>query len=314
MTSQYAICEATVEKFKKMVDDGFGFNQACRSLNVPTSTMRGTLTRMGLSFQNMKDNSLSKKSSSKVDSQLEDATISYAIIKDSDVYTVIVDGEYYNINSTNPLSHSLHNREKYYLTDAELSSIKEDSLPKAVKNVVKKIKHHFNIDMVNGTIDGVGVSKELINVVDKVINSNDTKSHYIKFTKKLIKNENSDIPKQLFEFMLHHDFKISVDGNIIAYKGIGKDYKDIYTGTIDNSIGNTVKMPRSEVDSNPSKFCSYGLHVGSKEYATTYAKRNDGILVECHINPKNVVSVPTDYNGQKCRVCKYNVVKELIIE
>ena len=31
------------------------------------------------------------------------------------------------------------------------------------------------------------------------------------------------------------------------------------------------------------------------------------IIVSCIVNPMNVVSIPTDYNGAKMRVCEYKV-------
>jgi hypothetical protein len=31
----------------------------------------------------------------------------------------------------------------------------------------------------------------------------------------------------------------------------------------------------------------------------------------CKVNPKNVVSIPADYNNSKMRVCEYEVIDEL---
>ena len=66
-------------------------------------------------------------------------------------------------------------------------------------------------------------------------------------------------------------------------------------------------MPRSEVDENPDNHCSSGFHVGAWEYASSFGERV--VLVE--VDPADVVSVPNDYNAQKCRVTKYKVLSDL---
>ena len=51
--------------------------------------------------------------------------------------------------------------------------------------------------------------------------------------------------------------------------------------------------------------CSHGLHVGSLDYASDFSR---GKLVVVKVNPKDVVSVPSDCACQKCRVSAYKVV------
>jgi hypothetical protein len=50
------------------------------------------------------------------------------------------------------------------------------------------------------------------------------------------------------------------------------------------------------------------LHVCSQSYLGHFG--GDRVIV-CKINPKDVVSVPADYNNAKMRVCRYEVVSEL---
>ena len=64
-------------------------------------------------------------------------------------------------------------------------------------------------------------------------------------------------------------------------------------------------MPRSEVAYDPGEACSVGLHVGNYKFARDYAS---AALLEVHVNPRDVVSVPTDAGGHKIRVCRYKVV------
>jgi hypothetical protein len=51
--------------------------------------------------------------------------------------------------------------------------------------------------------------------------------------------------------------------------------------------------------------CHTGLHAGTWDYATTFS--GDTLLL-VKVNPRDVVSVPTDCNWQKIRTCRYTVV------
>lgn len=98
--------------------------------------------------------------------------------------------------------------------------------------------------------------------------------------------------------------------NFTGHKAVKSDYKDKYTGSLDNSPGLVVKMPRNLVNSDKHETCSSGLHVGSLEYAKAFASGDDKV-VTVKVWPCNVVSVPVDYDGQKLRACEYEVVGEL---
>jgi SepF-like predicted cell division protein (DUF552 family) len=87
---------------------------------------------------------------------------------------------------------------------------------------------------------------------------------------------------------------------------------------LDNSVGQTVEVPRASVNGNREKHCAAGLHVGAIDYASQYGNIDikntlnsvdDGNnLVICKVNPMDVVSVPSDSKFQKLRCCKYEVV------
>ena len=119
----------------------------------------------------------------------------------------------------------------------------------------------------------------------------------------------------LFDFMQNKHLPITDDGYFLAYKAVSPDFKDIYTGNIDNSVGEEVSIERSKVDSNRSKHCSAGLHVGAIDYVKSYGgidldQDNDGgnQIVICKVNTADVVSVPSDAKFQKLRTCRYEVV------
>lgn len=130
----------------------------------------------------------------------------------------------------------------------------------------------------------------------------------VEFARKLSQNPSYRSVNQLFGWIKTAHLTICENGNFIAYKGVRKDMTDCHTGTMDNSVGNTVKMKRNEVDEDPMHSCSAGLHVANYNYAHAYYGGGYGratIMVE--VNPKDVVAVPQgEYD--KMRVCEYKVL------
>lgn len=96
----------------------------------------------------------------------------------------------------------------------------------------------------------------------------------------------------------------------MAYKMVNQDYTDCHTSKFDNSPGQVLVMKRSDVDSNRQETCSRGFHFCSVSYlSSTYG--SGGRLMQVKINPKDVVSIPPDYNFAKGRTWRYEVVKEI---
>ena len=131
----------------------------------------------------------------------------------------------------------------------------------------------------------------------------------VNFALKLNKNPSYRSVQQLFGFIKANNITITEDGNFIAYKGVREDFKDSYSGTFDNSVGQTVKMSRNQVNENPEETCSNGLHVAAYDYAhTQYGFGACGVTLVVEVSPEHVVAVPNDYNNAKMRVCEYKVL------
>ena len=139
------------------------------------------------------------------------------------------------------------------------------------------------------------------------------------FFKKVITNPDQHVKEQLYRFLDAGDLPLLSNGNFIAYKIVNKDLKSIHPTPegihLDHSIGAIVEMDRKKCDNDPNNTCSTGLHFCSKSYLPCYgsgaAKGDKIIMVE--VNPKDVTSIPNDYNNAKGRCCKY-IVRELIGE
>lgn len=130
-----------------------------------------------------------------------------------------------------------------------------------------------------------------------------------RFWENCLKNPSKECQKDLFSFLEFCGIPITPDGCFICYKRIKDDWTDHYTGKIDNHVGKVVKMKRKDVDPNRNVTCSRGLHAAAFRYAKE--EYSNGKLIAVKINPKDVVAIPTDYNGEKMRVCRYEVMEKV---
>lgn len=126
----------------------------------------------------------------------------------------------------------------------------------------------------------------------------------LRFWTNLKQNPSFNSRTMLYKFLEHNGHPLTDDGCFIAYRGVTEDFRDVHSKTFDNRVGQTCEMSRDKVDDNPNNTCSHGLHVACYDYAKGFGPQ----LVEVKVNPKDVVAVPTDYNGTKMRVCKFEVV------
>lgn len=133
---------------------------------------------------------------------------------------------------------------------------------------------------------------------------------FLPFLENLMLNPSQRAVNRLFDFLEANDIEITEDGHFIAWKKVGPKYFDLYTGKMDNSPGKTVEVPRNQVDEDDTKTCSQGLHVCSKSYLKEYAKGYDSKIVSVKVHPKDVVSIPVDYNNAKMRTCGYVVLED----
>lgn len=134
---------------------------------------------------------------------------------------------------------------------------------------------------------------------------------FARFIKNMYQNPSYKSVEQLYGFLDANDLPITQNGTFLAYKKVRHDYLDIHSHTMSNAVGQVVEMPRNEVEDDPSKTCSVGLHVCSYDYLEHYSESELDRIVICEVNPADVVSVPTDYHNAKMRTCKYTVIDEV---
>lgn len=138
---------------------------------------------------------------------------------------------------------------------------------------------------------------------------------FIAFIEKLQQTNSFSVLNELYLFIQNNDIEISDDGDVICYKVVDPNYKDLYTHTISNKVGEIVEMNRKLISDDRTKTCSYGLHAASLKYLreSGYGCSKANHLMKIVVNPADFVSVPIDYDGAKARVCRYTVIDEIDI-
>ena len=133
----------------------------------------------------------------------------------------------------------------------------------------------------------------------------------VQFMENLMENPSYRAVNELYGFLENNTLPITPDGHFLAYKRVRDDYLDVHSATFDNSVGKVVEMTRNEVNDDKNQTCSAGLHFCSQDYLNYFGGSRIMIL---KINPRDVVSIPTDYNNSKGRCCRYEVIGELGVD
>lgn len=133
---------------------------------------------------------------------------------------------------------------------------------------------------------------------------------FVRFFENVMKNPSDASRNELYDFMLSTKLPLTSRGTFLAYRSITSDWKDQHTRSMDNSIGKIVSMPRSAVNADRTQTCSTGLHFCGQEYNNNwiFCPPHGRLLTIVEVNPKDVVSIPTDYNNQKGRCCKFRII------
>lgn len=142
----------------------------------------------------------------------------------------------------------------------------------------------------------------------------------VKFLNRKMANPSRASIDQMYKFLENRGMPLTPEGKVLGYKGVRKDFYSVngntqtvvLQGKVDaeghilNEVGATIEVQRNCVQDNPEIGCGEGLHVGSYDYAVSWAG-SDGIVILVEFDPADVVSVPSDCSFQKLRACKYVV-------
>lgn len=190
----------------------------------------------------------------------------------------------------------------------DFAAARELSDPRALLN--KSVEGQSNVEIVKGEVlyKGIPMHNTLTERMVEMLEQGLQVEPMIIFLDNLMQNPSHRAVNELYGFLEYGKLPITDDGHFLAYKRIKSDWTDCYTGTINNRVGQEVHMERNEVDDNCNHTCSAGLHFCSREYVDQFWGER---VVMIKIHPKDVVSIPTDYNNTKGRCCAYTVLAEI---
>lgn len=182
------------------------------------------------------------------------------------------------------------------------------------RNIANKTQGKVKLTRDGITFRGKAVPVVLSRMAARTMKQTGRADAWLRFTENFYRNPEARARQELVEFLEKaekggYPIPITDNGCFMAYKAVRDDYKDVYTGTVDNSVGQTPMMPRKAVDPNRDNQCSYGYHFCSLNYLKSFSGQK---IMGVEVNPKDVVAIPVDYNFSKGRTWKYHVVYELM--
>ena len=228
--------------------------------------------------------------------------MSYPFIIQGNNVTVVIGNKPHTISKT----HITYNKVVDAIKAGDWETVKNTIEPKKVvldygqgRVSIKGETLYWDGEVFNGTL-----AVRMINMLTEGFSI----EPLVKFMENLLENPSKRSVDELYGFLEKNNLPITPDGHFLAYKRVRDDYKDCHTGTMDNSPGKVVSMPRYKVDDDKDKTCSSGLHFCSEGYLKHFGGARTVIV---KINPRDVVSIPSDYDNTKGRACQYEVVGEV---
>jgi hypothetical protein len=219
--------------------------------------------------------------------------------------TAIIDGTVYTVDTDH------HNYQK------ALEAVRNSDWETFLESVdltrkVREYIHNESVLIKDGIINwnGEAVHNTLTKRVIEFMQKDLPFKPMLNFLINLMENPSKRAVDELYDFLEVGELPITEDGHFLAFKNVKSDYKDIHSGTFDNSVGSICQMRRNQVDEDKDRTCSYGLHFCSIAYLPNFLDSDGGHTMIVKINPKDVVAIPADYNNTKGRTCRYEVVGE----
>lgn len=239
---------------------------------------------------------------------------------DKQELTVFVNGELQSATNEHPNWKAILQAVIVDQTDDESAVERLFDVGKAVKDRFEKVSERVTVQNGHILLDGDVVDNSLTKQVVRFLDENvaDWKP-LVAFLERVVLNPQTHARDQLYTWLARHDFSITDDGRFVAYKGVQADgkYSSIMNGPgvvdgqpvqhVTNAPGSVVEIARSKVQHDPRVGCASGLHAGTWSYARGFG----AVVVKVLVDPRDVVSVPTDCDAQKIRTCRYTVVEEV---
>lgn len=237
-----------------------------------------------------------------------------------------------------------HTVSKNHITYNKLLAAIKAGEWETVQDIIEPKQVVLNFGQGNVSIEGDKIfwkGREMHNALTKrmvaMIQEDFPVEPLIAFMENLMDNPSKRAVHELYGFLEKNTLPITSDGCFLAYKKVRQDYLDVHSGTVLNKPAaymtdedtaaleeaagknnevtvevvdgvTVVSMERNLVDDDQNRTCSTGLHFCSQDYLRSFGGERIVIL---KINPRDVVSIPNDYNDSKGRCARYEIVDEI---
>lgn len=196
---------------------------------------------------------------------------------------------------------------------------------------IEKISNHigcdgyhiyYDYDLITKTSLDPTLENHLLRLIKEDKGAKDYMS-WVNFTERLYGNCDPEIRSQIVSWLMAQNWlTIDTDGRLIGYRGCDSDNDDQpiarhkgfaivngeqVNGVIYNLPGSIIELPRSQVQHDPTVGCASGLHVGTFQYAYSWAS-DDGFICRVAVAPEDIVSVPFECESSKIRCCRFEVL------
>ena len=224
------------------------------------------------------------------------------MMSNSGAFSVVIDRKNYNVNQDHSNYRELFDCLKGG-EDCESNFLELYDIRAAVE-----IQSNGNFAVVGDEIHykGKPVHPTISRYVSEISSLGLSYDNVVRFIENLYENVSKRATEELFGFMQHKGLPITEDGCIIAWKAVTCDFRDKWTGKIDNTPGSRPSMPRNEIDE--TAHCGPGFHGGSLQFCSQYGYGDD-IVIQIKIDPRHVVNIPFDSECQKIRFSDYEVLR-----
>lgn len=214
--------------------------------------------------------------------------------------TVMIDGKTHQVSRTHPRYRDI--------VEAYKQSRYEDLANLIDLQTTVRTFGEGNLTVEDGVVKyrerilGKGLTKRILRMIEEGFDIHPM----LAFLDNLMENPSFRAVEELYGFLERNELPITPDGHFMAYRRVTFDFKDFHTKSFDNSVGQVLSMPRNEVDEDKDRTCSNGFHICSLPYLKDF-HAGEGHIVTVKVNPRDVVSIPVDYDFTKARVCQFEV-------
>lgn len=247
--------------------------------------------------------------------------MSHHIVSNSGNITFVIDNRSYVVAPTHANYEKIKN--KLSAPDKELLALID--VPITIQRKFSNVGTGVTVENGEVMYNGQPLHNSFTSRILAMIKDNFDVSSMLKFLSNMMQNPSYRSRQELYDFLADYAcLPITDDGCFLAYKSVNSEFLSkhennltllqgkLVNNRIYNGVGEVIECPRGEVDDNGSNTCSQGLHVGGLAYSGPggdYNSADDKVII-VKVNPADAVSVPTDHQARKLRVCKYEVVGE----